>query len=221
MKRIIAVLTFLLLLPLAQAREVMNQMSPGSHTLYDNVALDSTLINIVGYAYGFHWSLLNRDVTITGDLTVPVFLVDGDNLSLSFASRIPIVKHNNWTIVNRLGMQGKRGDSTLFRTHGISLEEGLLLGYFSNQWFLTSEFNYEKYLLTYVQPTDRYKSTIYADVVSGWYGDTGEKISIGMQGGYSFSNGIGINMRVGMPAAQGFGGFLIPYYANLGISILL
>ncbi|MDH5219261.1 MAG: hypothetical protein OEX19_16270, partial [Gammaproteobacteria bacterium] len=102
MKRIIAVLTFLLLLPLAQAREVMNQMSPGSHTLYDNVALDSTLINIVGYAYGFHWRLLNRDVTITGDLTVPVFLVDGDNLSFSFASRIPIVKHNNWAIVNRL-----------------------------------------------------------------------------------------------------------------------
>ena len=103
------------------------------------------------------------------------------------------------------------------------MKETVLLGYYSKDWYVASEFGYAKYLLAYIVSTDYYKTNYYQDAKDGWYGGLGGKFQVGLQGGYTFLDKLELSLRTGIVQTEGINNFNPsgpPMYADLGVAYL-
>jgi len=181
------------------AGEVFNKMEPGKQNVYFNFEFDPTFAVVAGYARSFEIKAINRSLTLTGDITFPIFLMDLKHYRVEIGSRIPFFNSKRWNIHNRFSIINKGTDNSVYFGNVLSIEEGLLFGYFSNKWYVAGEFDYEKFLLTHIENSNWYRENVYAaDAKDGWYSSTGGKFTFGLQGGYTFRDIIEFPLRFGM-----------------------
>ncbi|MDZ7262525.1 MAG: hypothetical protein ONB05_10525, partial [candidate division KSB1 bacterium] len=124
-----------------------------------------------------------------------------------------------WDLLNRFSIKNKGTDNSVYSGNILSIEEGLLLGYFSNKWYVAAAFNYEKFLLTYIEHRNWYRENVYADARNGWYSSTGGKFTFGLQGGYTVRDIIEPILRVGMYKTEAFNDPVgVPFFVNIGVN---
>ncbi len=120
----------------------------------------------VGYTRELDISAINRVLFLTVDLSVPMFLLDLQNYKLGIGSKIGFFE-SDWNIINEFRVLNKGISNAVYRGNLLSIEEGLLAGYFSSTWFVAVEAHFEKFLFIHMSHSDYYKG-IFPDVLDGW-----------------------------------------------------
>ncbi|MEE9167207.1 MAG: hypothetical protein V3U24_07090 [Candidatus Neomarinimicrobiota bacterium] len=217
-------LAFIFLIIVAQtqnisAREVFNQLQPGARNVYFNFEMDPVFAIVAGYARNIEIKKLSRNVTLTGDITLPIFVMDLKHYRIDLGSRTALFNSEKWNIISALSVINKGTDNPVYAGYLFSIEEGLLLGHFATEWYMAIDLSYEKFLFTKIEHTHWYKESVHTDAKDGWYSSTGGNITFGLQGGYTFRNVIELTLRFGMYKTEGFnnaGG--IPFVVNIGMN---
>jgi hypothetical protein len=224
MKRAILTLA-VALLALAQASnadadEVFNKMRPDQkNRVYATLAYDPGFMVGVGYARGFEIEPIKRMLTLTADVSFPMFVLDFDHYKIDIGSRFALFD-SEWNIINRLSVINKGTDNPVFSGNTLSIEEGLLGGYFAEKWFVAVEANYEKYLLTYLEHSDYYRR-IYPEVKDGWYSSTGGKWRFALQAGYTIADRVELALRAGTFWSERFNEPVatMPIFADVAVNV--
>ncbi len=201
-----------------EAQEIIGTMKPGEQYVYSNFNFDPTFAVTFGYVRCFELKMIERSLCISGDLTFPIFLMDFQHYRISLGTRLPLFNTRRWNIVNRLRILNKGTNNDIYQGNLLSLEEGFLLGYFLDQWYMAGELGYEKFLLIHIRHSSWYRKNVYAGAKDGWYSSTGGKFTFGLQGGYTFNDLIGVVLRLGIYKTEAFNDPVgVPFFANLGI----
>ena len=220
MNKIIVIICICLLQAnILSAQEVFNTLTAGEQRVYSSFEMDPVFNIMAGYARSFRMDALNRDITFAANLTLPIFLLDMKHYTAELATRISLVSHENLKVVNRLSLINKGNDNPVYNGNMVSVKEGLLFGIFKENWFLSGEIGYEKFLLVRLEHTDWYRELVYESVKDGWYSSTGGNISFGFQVGYTIANKIELAMRAGIYKTEGFRNPAgAPVYGSLAVS---
>jgi hypothetical protein len=176
----------------------MNLAGPETKTVYLNLGLDPAFVAGVGYTQSFSIPAIKRDLTLIADFAVPIFLPDLKDYQLQVGSRIPVIGYKGLELVNRLNLKLSGNQTWMFYATGLSLEEGVLLGYFHPRFFVAGEFDYTKFLVTYYQHTDEYRERYFENAQDGWYANTGGIFTVGVQTGFSIGKHLELGLRVGV-----------------------
>ena len=188
----------------SSAQEVFNNVQPGERRAYLSFEIDPTFAVVAGFARGFEIKAINRNLTVTADITLPIFLVDFKHYRIKIGSRVPLFDSKKWNIINRFSIKNKGTQNIIYSGNALSIEEGLLLGYFSKKWFAAGEVDYDKFILTHIEHSNWYRENVHPDAIDGWYGGTGGRIKIGLQSGYTFRNIIELALGLGMSRTESF-----------------
>ncbi len=205
---------------IGNADEIFNKMQPDKkNVVYATFGMDPAIVTGVGYARGFDLKAVNRMLGLSLDVSFPIFAFDFKHYKLDLGSRIAFFD-SNWNIINRFGILNKGTSNAVYTGNLVSLEEGLLGGYFADNWFIALEANFEIYLLTHMEHTDYYRE-IYADVKDGWYSSTGGKWRFALQGGYNIKGIVEPTLRVGTFWHAEFSApvMTMPLFAELAVNV--
>jgi hypothetical protein len=172
----------------------------------------------VGVAVGLPLEFIKRDLLLSADISLPVFLLDFQHYEFNLAGRVRLFNLGFISFVNRLGffLMGTQNDIYGGTTFGV--KESLLIGYFGEIWYLAGEAGYDKPLMTYVAHTDLYKTTVYAEAVDGWYASPAGRFRVGLQGGVRLFRRLGINARIGYTVTERLNEYTLPFYGNISVS---
>ena len=88
----------------ASAKEVFNLMQACEKRAYVNFEFDPISSFVAGYARTFEIKNINRSITFTGDITLPIFLTDLKHYRAEAGSRILFFDSEKWNILNRLSV---------------------------------------------------------------------------------------------------------------------
>ncbi len=111
-------------------REVFNQLQPGAQNVYVNFEMDPTFALVAGYARNLEIEAINRSLTLTGDITIPIFLMDLKHYRIEIGSRIAFFNSEKWNIINGFSVINKGTDNPVYAGNLLAIEEGFLLGRF-------------------------------------------------------------------------------------------
>lgn len=205
------------LMQVSSAQEVFNTIRPGEQRAYFNFEMDPTFAIAAGYAQSCELQAIDRNVTLTADITLPIFLVDLKHYRIKIGTRVPLLGSKNWNIINRFNIKNKGTDNIVYTGNVWSIEEGLLLGYFAGKWFVAGEVDYDKFLFTHLKHSNWYKENVYADAKDGWYTGTGGNIKLGMQAGYTFRNKIELSLGFGLSKTESLNDPVgLPFFMTIG-----
>ncbi|HYV48778.1 MAG TPA: hypothetical protein VFA20_28160 [Myxococcaceae bacterium] len=95
---------------------------------------------------------------------------------------------------------------------------GVRGGYFGESASIAAELAWERSLLAYVLPTDRYRQQTYAGARAGLYGSSGGLFRLGIAGGVRLGSAE-LTLRTGIVRSERLAGMdFLPFYAQLGIN---
>ena len=219
-KKIILILVLLLALIGAINAETLNMLQLDRlNTTYASFCFDPGFMAGIGYVRGFNIEPINRILCLSVEFTLPIFLFDFRNYKVDVGFRFPFLR-SEWNIINRFSVLNKGISNAVFTGNMVSVEEGLLGGYFSKKWYLAIEANYEKFLIIYMKHSEYYRS-IFPGVQDGWYKSTGGKWRFALQGGYTFMERVEPTIRMGTYWHEGFSlpVFSMPIFAEIVVNI--
>ncbi|MBD3344937.1 MAG: hypothetical protein GF401_07735 [Chitinivibrionales bacterium] len=174
----------------------------------------------VGYARVLFLGENKWPLTLSADFTTPVMLMTGQNYIMEAGAMVPVYQYNNLKFVNSFTTRLMRQENWVAADHTITLEEGLLPGFYHEDFYIALEASFAWFMLTHSAHSEKYKKNVYEDVVDGWYGSAGGKFDFGIRGGIVFLQKWGVNLRTGMRVDERFqitySG--APVYVNLAMN---
>ncbi len=216
MKRII-ILTLLLLGTVTAslcAEEVTNNLSSDAFGIYVSFDVDPMFATGIGVAKSIPLDFMERDLLLSADISLPIFLLDLKHYELNIAGRIRLFDIGIISIVNRLGLFLMGTDNDIYAGTTFGIKESILIGYFGDGWFVAAEAEYDKSLMAYIAHSDLYKDNVYADAVDGWYISPAGRFKLGIQGGLTLFQGLSLNARAGYTITERFNDYTVPFYIN-------
>ena len=199
--------------------QVFNILEPGDQHVYFGLGIDPVSSFTAGYARSFDLELIDRGLTIAGDVTLPFYLLDMEHYLLKLFSRIKIINFSNWHILNRLSVLYSGTDNALYFSNNVSLDETLLIGNFVKRWHVCGEIGYTKFLYANINHNKWYKSTHFSEAQNGWYSSTGGNFTFGIHGGYKFKDTIEATLRLLIRRTEKLNAIEgPPFYGNLGVN---
>jgi len=218
-KYIVVFLVLAVMVQFISAKEVFNRTQPGEQRIYSTFDFDPAPAITTGYAAGFKLEAINRTITVTGDISIPIFLLDLKHYRIQIGARVPVFNSQYWNVMNRFSLIQEGTDNSIYFGSSLGIEQGLLMGRFADKWYVAGEANYRKFLLMYMEHSDWYRENVYADAKDGWYGSTGGMFNFGIQGGYTFGGILEATLRLGIYKTEAFHDPIgLPFYANLGLA---
>lgn len=221
MKRYLLILiSAVLSVNLASARDILQLPEAGDKSVYLNFEFDPTFFLSAGFATVFEISPINRNLQLSAEIALPIFLLDLKHYAIELSTKIPIIGYNNWQIINRFSFANKGTDNGIFKGNSFQLEEGLLLGYFAEKWHAAFDISYMKILATHMVYSDFYRDH-YPGAVDGWYKGMGGNIYFSVVGGVTIKERVGIALRAGIYRTEKFNEpSYVPFVVNVGVNYI-
>jgi hypothetical protein len=178
--------------------------------------LENGFVGGVGYtrAYGIG----RRTLLLSGSVTVPWANADLRDHDVRIGASVDVLRGDRVRMVAGLGGGTRATTNLANRMRSVGADGVLLGGYWTARWFVAGEGGYDGAIATYVEHSDYYRETVYADARDGWYGDTGANIRLGMAGGLSLGRS-DLVLRAGTARDREGRSQLLPAYAGLGLNV--
>ncbi|MBD3320381.1 MAG: hypothetical protein GF350_04715 [Chitinivibrionales bacterium] len=174
----------------------------------------------VGYARVFHIGENEWPLTLSADFATPMMLSSGRNYIGEIGTMVPVYQFKKVKVVNALTVRNMRQENWAAVAYNFTLEEGILPGFYHEDFYIAAEASFAWFLFAHYAHSDKYRDTVYEDVVDGWYRSTGGKFDFGVRGGIIFLQKWGVNIRGGIRVDELFritySG--APVYVNFGVS---
>jgi hypothetical protein len=199
----------------AYAEEILNEPKPDTFGLYVSFDIDPMFAFGMGVTKDIPIGFLQRDLVLSADASIPMFLIDLKHFEINAAGRIGLFSLGPVSVANRLGVCAMITANDIFSGAELGVNESVLIGYLGENWHLAVEVEYDMNLLAYMAQTEEYKTLVYAGGKDGWYGGTGGRFKFGIQGGIAIIEGLSLNLRAGCTLTEKFNHYTIPFYVNL------
>jgi len=194
----VALLAAGLLAPPAAAREVFGPLKEaGDHAAYLLAGADRAPLLSVGYGRSVAVPVLPRQVTLVGDLGLPVFISPLRNLRATVAARVLVLRASprGWNLLNRVEARVVTTQNYVHDSFSVGLGDSVLGGYFGQRWFVAGELGYYRSLSTYLKHSDAY-TEMHSGARDGWYRSMGGGFSAGLQAGWTPGLGVELGLRL-------------------------
>ncbi len=166
----------------AAAQWNVARLDTDRNRVFVSSGLDPALVVSLGYARSLPVS--GHDVQLVGD----VGLAGGHLDTHDFRARLGVQSSLlRWRSVHLTGSATfiTRGtQNIIYRGLNFGSDFTGTLGVYRRHWFATSEFGFDKAIITHVQNTQYYRDTFYADAKDGWYLTGGGNFHGGLAGGH-------------------------------------
>jgi hypothetical protein len=199
----------------AFAEEMLNEAPPESFGIYVTFDIDPMFAFGAGVTKDVPLDFIQRDLVLSADASIPVFLIDLKHFELNAGARITLFTLGPVSVANRLGLGAITTANDIYSGVEIGVKEAVLIGYLGKSWHLAAEAEYDRNLLAYMVQTETYRNLVYAGGRDGWYGGTGGRFKFGILGGIAIIEGLSLNLRAGYTLTERFNPYTIPFYFNL------
>lgn len=196
----------------AYAQEVnLGTLDDGANRIHVSTGAEYGFVAGLGYSRVF--PVLDRNIVITGEATLPWASFDAGDYRVRAAVLVPVVERNRWKLAAAIaptlrGTHTKVNDMT-----DLGADMAVVAGYYSRAWFAALEGGVDFALTTHVTHTDAYRMNVHADAKDGWYANAGANLRSGAQGGVSFAR-YDVILRAGVVRDTDGNPPLIPFYAT-------
>jgi len=213
---------FILLPIMTTNAQIMSTLSAGDQAAYFNFGLDPAVLTTFGYARGFEAAFINRHVTASAELSLPVSKLDLNDYRLKIGARASVINYNSWDFSIPIHLILRGTQNWMHTATNFGADITALFGYYRDRWFVNLEFGYDSAFMTKITATDRYKKYYYHDFKDGWYGNTGHFFTRGLATGFRWRR-TEIVLRAGQPIihwSAESSELLPPFYGILGVNYL-
>jgi len=211
-------LTASLLLAIAAlpaSAQVLNPAHFGDygHLVHAGFGADGPLTIDAGYVHG-----LGAPWVVGARVSLPL-VPEGADFELAGLVERGFLSSFGLGASTRLELALRNANTAVANTTDAGVHLGVRAGYFGERLSMAAELAWEKSLLAYVLPTERYRQQTYADARAGFYGSSGGLFRLGIAGGVRLFAGAELTLRTGIVRSERLGGMdFLPFYAQLGIN---
>jgi hypothetical protein len=218
-KKLLCAFILGVLLPglMACPEEVTTGPGPGAFGLYVSFDVDPMFALGLGVIKHVRLEPLQRDLLLSADVSVPVFLLDLKHFEVNVAARMSLFSVGPISVANRLGFFAMTTSNDIYSGVEWGIKEGLLIGYLGEDWHLAAQAEYGANLLTYLAQSALYRD-MYPGAKDGWYACAGGRLKLGVQGGIVVGGGVSLNLRGGYTLTERLNAYTIPFYLNVSTS---
>lgn len=215
MKRVLLVL-LLLWAPLsAQAQDLnLARLDHGPNNVQVRSGFEYAFAASLGYARAT--TLLDRDLVVRGDVTVPWAGFDLEDYQVRAGMMLLPVGSEHWKLAVGLSPSLRGMTNEAAQLVGLGLDVSGVGGYYAVHGFLAAEFGFDWALSTHVEHKAPYRAK-YADAKDGWYAPAGGNLRAGLQGGPSLGM-FDLILRLGYVTDIWWEGPMLPFYATLAVN---
>lgn len=212
-----AAFSFLLNISFAQNLNWKNLQSSQKHIIYLNLGFDNA--SSMGIGYGYH---LNTKMPVVLNLEYSMPFGDKvfDDLKTKIGGQVNLVRASSFFATVKAYGVIRRFENDFARMINFGSEFSTTMGIYKNKWFATTEFGFDKAIITHVKHSSLMKQ-YNPEVQTGWYIPTGGNFIYGLQSGYSFKSN-DLYAKVGRTVSQDLKTTpMLPYYFQLGWNVRL
>jgi len=159
---------FILLPIMTTNAQIMSTLSAGDQAAYFNFGLDPAVLTTFGYARGFEAAFINRHVTASAELSLPVSKLDLNDYRLKIGARASVINYNSWDFSIPIHLILRGTQNWMHTATNFGADITALFGYYRDRWFVNLEFGYDSAFMTKIQlPTDIKSTTITISRMDG------------------------------------------------------
>jgi hypothetical protein len=171
---------------------------------------------IYGLGYGYHLNTRLFNIVPNVEYSFPSGNRIFDDFKTKIGVQISWVEVHNFHFITKIDGVFRRYENDMVRLINFGSDMSGIVGYYRHNWFVASEFGFDKAIVTNFKHSILYKDQ-FPGAVDGWYQPaTGGNFYYGLQTGCSFKHN-DIYLKVGKTITQDFKTKpMIPVYAQLG-----
>jgi hypothetical protein len=175
------------------------------------LTIDAGYVHSLAAATGAPWAVGTR-------LSLPL-APEGADFELAGLVERGFLSQSGLGASTRVELALRNAHTAVANTTDAGVHLGVRGGYFAERASVAAELAWEKSLLAYVLPTERYRQQTYAGARSGFYGSSGGLFRLGVAAGVRLFAGAELTLRTGIVRSERLGGMdFLPFYAQLGIN---
>jgi len=182
--------------------------------VYTTAGLDPAAVTTVGY--GRVMQLRGHNFQVTGDLGVVAAGMDARDYRARVGAQTSLLEWRSLHLTGSATFITRGTENSIYRGINFGSDFTGTLGVYRPRWFASSEFGFDKAIVTHVTHTDWYRKNYYPDAKDGWYIDTGGTYHYGVAGGYALGRTELVG-RFGLLRTERFNDLTSPAYASLGV----
>lgn len=200
----------------AQPINWANLREEDKHIVNANFGAEYGVIFGIGYGYLIKTDLF--DIVPGFEFSFPSGNKIFDDFKTKPGVQIRWYKFSDFQLSTTIQGIFRRYENDFVRMVNFGSDLSASIGYYKPRWCISSEFGFDKAIVTHFKHSQQYK-TRYPGVVDGWYEPTtGGNFHFGLQMGYSFKNQ-GVFLKGGKIIQQDFKtNPLLPIYAQLALN---
>ena len=212
----LAILVSALVAQDAAAQWNVARLETERNRVYSTFGLDPAFVTSIGY--GRSVPIMGHYFQLTGDVGAVTATLDTRDFRTRLGAQTSLVR---WRSVNLTGSATfiTRGtENSVYRGFDFGADISGTLGVYRQKWFASTEFGFDKAVITHIKHTDWYRTNVYPDAKDGWYLDTGGTYHYGLAGGIALGR-MELVGRSGFLRTENYKDMLPPMYASLGVGI--
>ena len=192
------------------------------HRISSSSSIGSVYVGLnYGLIYGLHYGRIITSKKATYILFIDISLPTGnkviDDYKVKLGTSVQFLNRNNWVLSSDVSFFNQKIQQSFVKMQSIGLESGLQFGFFKEKWFLNVKISNAYSLATHLKHSEAYREN-YSTAVNGWYQNSANNISLGINTGYSFKN-IDITLSPGIIKTNGFKSSpLLPFFATTNLN---
>jgi hypothetical protein len=195
--------------------QAFSRLEAGQQTVTAETGLQAGFVTSLGYARGLRIGALDRTLMPFAQATLLVAKPDPGDYAFRVGSQISLASIGWFDLSTQLAFEVAATENSIYRGTALRTDLVLLAGHYGRRWFAVAEAGYGRAWLTYIENSDYYRMTFYADARDGWYAGTGGRLHAGAKGGVTLG-AVEVVLRAGVTKTETLQDLDLPFYATLG-----
>jgi hypothetical protein len=191
------------------------RVTPGTSTIRAYTGLEYGLV--FGLHYGKAIGFRDKVLIPFIDASLPTGRSTFDDYRLKIGTSANILQRGHWAFSGDLAFIHRNFNVPFVAMQNVGIETGVQWGYYRKKAFVQLHLSNDYGFATRLEHTEAYKGN-YPDAVDGWYSNTANNLSVGVNTGLSLKK-MDITLSAGMIRTGGFSGLpSLPFFGKLGLN---
>lgn len=174
-----------------------------------------------GAIYGIHYAKKMHTKYYTFipfiDFSSPLGAELFDDITSKIGTSFQVLNLRSWVLSGDISFVDRQNSNPFVRMRSLGIESAMQLGFYKEKWFAGLVFSNDYSFATRLRHTKAYKGN-YSGVVDGWYQNTANNVSFGLNTGYSFKK-IDSTLSPGLTRTDGLRSTpALSFYVKFGVN---
>lgn len=217
MKKIIVFIVAFIWMQNINAQNVFNFKNK-EKSVYGSFGIEPTYNLTLGYLQCFKVEKIKRNIIFFGEISSPLKAIGLKNYEAKSGGITDLLKLKSFGISYALNVSTGHVQTKNFGSQKYAFSNKLLVGHFTNKWFVAFSGEYERIFANRITHTTYYRDYIFPEAKDGWYKGAGGNIQLGIETGVTVKETIDITFDFKIPKSEKFNRYNgSPVHTNLSL----